>query len=546
MISETKSSPPAELRVNDIRLHAGKECLLDQEELIVPAGKICLLLGPSGVGKSLMLRLIAGLIPSGEHLSNGKNVWWTGDITIDGQPAAAGRAGVVFQSFALLEEFTATDNIRFSIAHAKEDLFGMGANQWLDSFGIPSNVRTSLLSGGQRQRLAIARTLSNCNPLVLFDEPTSGLDPVTATQIAKWIQHSHEKFGRSSVIVTHDYQNLLPIADEVFFFNSAEKKIEYVPKEQWDQLPTRLTKSSSISLEKLPLDEPSPDDQSSQQPPAQTEPLVTSAANRTIGFLNQTTTFLVQLILSFLSLIPVWRSPRWGFKFMRQYFGLVMGPSNWVYMGISGLILGWVTTHFTFRFLPFRNYTEPLILENLISAIGFATYRIIIPVIGSVLVAAHCGAAVTADLGGKKRGGQLDALSTLGANPAGYLRTNVMWSFLVGMPLLTLFAFYVAQLISQVAFSYTHPELQLELWERCFYHRLKKPDTFLYAGTFWLIAKLATCGWIVGFFSYYFGLKEKFSSRDVSKSVTQTILWSTVGVLIIHMIFAFFEFPTPR
>lgn len=553
-MKEPHGNSSATIEVQSLELYAGQRQLLQQDSLSVPAGRISLLLGPSGVGKSLFLKLLAGLLPQ-----NAGEIQWRGDAQVAGKAAQPGTAGVVFQSFALFEEFSAAGNIQFAIGHRPGNRRGdddLSAEQWLELFGIPKKTRTSVLSGGQRQRLAIARTMANNPPLILFDEPTSGLDHATAQNVAGWIKQSHDRFGRTSLIVTHDYQNLLAIADQVFFFDAKKREIVPLEESDWDSIPQRLQDSQTgddsspfrlgQSEEAKPLQNADTTDQNDHSLDEEQDSLGERIGTTAIHFLDRSTSMLIELFFGLGMLLPLWRSPTWGLRFHRQYLGLVVGLTNWIYMGVAGLIIGWVTTHFTFRFLPFRNYTEPLIIENLLSAIGFAMYRILVPVVGTILVAAHCGAAVTADIGGKKLSGQLDAMKTFGARPRFYLQHSILWSFLIGMPVLVLFAFFVARLVSQISFSFTHPDHGLLFWQQYFHNRLEKPGMVLFDGTGWTVLKLVVCGWVVGYFSYFFGIQEKFSSRDVSRSVTRTILWSTIGVLIVHLVFAFLEFPIPN
>jgi ABC-type transporter Mla maintaining outer membrane lipid asymmetry permease subunit MlaE len=351
----------------------------------------------------------------------------------------------------------------------------------------------------------------------------------------------------------------LAIADHVYFFDVAARRIDELPRDDWGTIESRLEASPILQREPLRLggDEGPQRDLDGGRANGAEEPAAglpnlerpsqwMAVRDALIAGLDGTVWLIWEFVLAILALFPWWKSPTWGLRFHRQSLGLVMGPSNWFYMGIAGVIIGWIATHFTFRFLPFRNYTEPLIIENLLSAIGFATYRILVPIIGTILVAAHCGAAVTADLGGKKLSGQLDAMRSFGAAPRRYLQHSVLWSFLIGMPALIFFAFFVAQFASQVSFNFTHPEHGLAMWRQYFFKRLEVPLEPLYDGTGWTFAKLLACGWVVGFFSYLFGSQDKFSQRDVSKAVTRTILWSTIAILVIHLVFAFWEFPLPQ
>jgi ABC-type sugar transport system ATPase subunit/ABC-type transporter Mla maintaining outer membrane lipid asymmetry permease subunit MlaE len=533
------SVQPQPIEVRNLKLQVQEKTLIEQNELRFLPGKINLLLGPSGAGKSLLLRILAGLLEQSPTVS------WSAEIRIGEQAARAGDAGVVFQSFALFDEFSAEQNIRFALEHRRQEWNHLSAGQWLELFGVPGKTRTTLLSGGQRQRLAIARTMASDRPVVLFDEPTSGLDHANAQRVAAWIRQSQQQFGQTSVIVTHDFENLLGIADHVFFFDVAEKRIIELPRDEWATIAERLERSPMLQKEPTEighLDALSGTLLGNGNPSTSFGAKVQSSIAH---FFDATTWFFIEILRSLFYLIPLWKSGLWGWRFQRQSLGLVIGPANWFYMGIAGIIIGWIATHFTFRFLPFRNYTEPLIIENLLSAIGFATYRILVPIIGTILVAAHCGAAVTADLGGKKLSGQLDAMRSFGVSPRRYLQHSVVWSFLIGMPVLVFFAFFVAQTASQISFNFTHPEHGYPMWRQYYFNRLELPDSWLYFGTWWTLAKLVCCGWVVGFFAYYFGTQEKFSQRDVSQAVTRTILWSTIAILVVHLIFAFWEFPLP-
>lgn len=533
---------PQPLEVRGLRLSVQGRVLVEQPILTFAAGKIHLLLGPSGAGKSLCLRIMAGLLESSPA------VQWQAEVSIGPRRAVAGDAGVVFQNFALFDEFSAEQNICFALDHRRQRWNQLTATQWLDLFGVPQKTRTTLLSGGQRQRLAIARTMASDRPVVLFDEPTSGLDQANAGRVAAWIRQSQERFGQTAVIVTHDFTNLLSIADHVFFLDVGQRQIIELPREEWATIGERLERSPNLQKEPEVIGAAEAGESIGAAVARDAPALLTwgqQASKAVVRFLDGTTEFCSEILRSLFFLLPLWRSPAWGWRFHRQSWGLVMGPANWFYMGIAGLIVGWIATHFTFRFLPFRNYTEPLIIENLLSAIGFASYRILVPIIGTILVAAHCGAAVTADLGGKKLSGQLDALRSFGAAPRRYLQHSVTWAFLLGMPLLVFFAFGVAMLASQVSFQFTHPQHGYPLWRQYFFNRLEQPTSWMYDGTAWTLAKLLGCGWVVGFFSYRFGSQEKYSQRDVSQAVTRTILWSTLAILIIHLVFAFWEFPLP-
>lgn len=528
------AAPPAtSLELRDFRLRAGERTLLEQAHAQFPAGQIILIVGPSGAGKSLLLRTLAGLLSAQE-----KEVSVEGVVAdADGpRPAAEYRprsTGVVFQSFALFDELSPLENVQFAAAHRRTtDGAPPAPRELLQELRVPLRVRTASLSGGQRQRLAIARTLAFAPRIVLYDEPTSGLDPATAAQVAGLIAQTHAAHQRTSLIVTHDYEALCAIADRVYVFDPVRKALCAVQPR--DPAAVRRAWPPAVVLEP-PLEEP---------PPAQRVREAALRAIRRAGDVLAGSSRALEHVLQLpWRLIPRWRSPRWGLQFGLHYLRLVADPSAWLYMVLAGAIIGFVATYFTFRFLPFRAYTEPLVIEDLLIALGFSLYRILVPIIGTILIAARCGAAVASDVGGKSYGRQLDALRSLGAAPQKYVLTNVLWAFLLGTPLLIAIAFFTARLASLLVFATTHPDYGPYFWEANFHRELIVPGRWLYKGSWWLLAKLLACGLGTALIAYYRSVRPKYSSKDVSDGITSTILWATLHVLAMHYLFAFFEFP---
>ena len=521
-MSNTVQAVESAIEIRDLSVIAGDKILLEKANATFAAGEITLIVGPSGVGKSILMRLVAGLTAG---LSDA--IRYLGEVSIKGKRVKAGDAGVVFQSFALFDELSPLQNIRFAKSCGRSGASKTSPRDLLDKLNVPTNVPTSRLSGGQRQRLAIARTLAYNPPVILYDEPTSGLDPFTGRQVADLIAETHREFGKTSVIVTHDYHSLMPIADRIYLLDPQQKQLVEVPRTDWEKIPATLAPMASVARAAEDADQ------------IKTfEHLVGKAKQ----FLESTTNAVTAFLVGILSLLPLWRSPTWGLRSLAHFLRMVTGPTAIVYLAASGIISGFVTTYFVFKFLPFTNYTKPLLLEDLLTGLGFATYRIFVPVLSCVLIAARCGAAVTSDIGGRQYGNQVDALRSFGSRPNFFLLTPILWAFLIGTPLLSFAAYFAAHYTSLATFLITHPEQSAEFWHQYTMRGLQEWGNFFYRGFGWLIGKLLLSGFGTAIIAYRNGMSAKYSSADVSRSVTSTILWSTLFVLVVHFLFSLFEF----
>jgi ABC-type multidrug transport system ATPase subunit/ABC-type transporter Mla maintaining outer membrane lipid asymmetry permease subunit MlaE len=532
-MADNPPQPGTTVELRGLSLQAGPRRLLDEANARFEPGRITLIVGPSGAGKSLLLRVLAGLIGEAtpEISVRGQVFWNEREVLESGR--GPGPAGVVFQNFALFDELSPRQNVQFAAAHRRvvpgEDRPDPVA--LLDELGVPQDVRTASLSGGQRQRLAIARTLAYDPQVMLYDEPTSGLDPGTAAQVARLIQTTHLAHGKTSIVVTHDDRALAPIADRIYLFDAQAKTLREIDRSEWSRLGEAFR----------PLD-PAADPSAGTLTARPPRGLVGRALAGMGDFFVHASRVVDEVAQFPIRLLPRWRSVGWGLRYTLHYLRLVADPSAWLYIAIAGAIAGYVSTYFTFRFLPFRSYTEPLVIENLLAALGFATYRIFVPVLTTILIAARCGAAVSSDVGGKVYGQQTDAMRTFGADPIRYLATNINYAFLLGTLLLVSIGFYTARITSLAVFCSTHPRFGPFFWESHFHQELRLPGVFFYQGTGWLVAKLLVCAAGTAVITYARGSRPKHSSTDVSLGITSTVLWTTLYVLLVHLGFALVEF----
>jgi ABC-type transporter Mla maintaining outer membrane lipid asymmetry ATPase subunit MlaF/ABC-type transporter Mla maintaining outer membrane lipid asymmetry permease subunit MlaE len=543
---------PVTVSLESLSVDVAGRNLLSNVSLQLLAGRITVIVGGSGAGKSVLLRILGGLVDAGD-----KAIQYSGRISI-GQPQddqrvslseAQPRVGIVFQNFALFDQWSPTGNVQFAIDHRSNRHLPpeQSATAWIEELRVPKTTAVSVLSGGQKQRLAIARTLAAAPAIVLYDEPTSGLDSASGRQVAELIRRTQQVHRRTSVIVTHDYPTLLPIADDILLLDWVTRSLIRLPREQWDTLAQRLQ----------PVRQPQGDlaAQEPTTPPPSAATILENFWKVGRGWGQALDEHLIRTGSAILGILrqhgrheenrrsfyhPGTIRPYWISRFFASFFRLVCGPSAIVYLSVAGLIIGFTATYFTFEFLPYRIYSKPLLVEDLLAAIGFALYRILVPVLVTILIAARCGAAVAADVGVKQYGSQIEALKTLGVRPAVYLLLPIVLAFLLATPLLNAVAFQVAKAVSLICFSAMHPELGPHFWHQHFHARLTQPGSE--SGFSWVMLKTVTCGTGIALISYYQGSRYKGSAGDVSDSITATVLWATLFVLIVHFTIALVEF----
>ena len=520
---------PRPLRLDGVTITAGHRELLRDASVTIPAGKITVIVGGSGAGKSVLLRVLAGLLPA-----DGPSIKWTGKIDLgESNDVAADtthrRVGIVFQQFALFDELSPVANVQFALDHRRDRRKPalQTARQWLEELHVPDRTPVAGLSGGQKQRLAIARTLAADPEIILYDEPTSGLDAASGRAVAQLIRTTQTAHRRTSIVVTHDYETLIPIADEVLLLDAGQKRMSVVPSSDWPQIPDRM-KPVTVASE--------------TSAGGNREDWRSFLARQTDRFLLSTGKVLWTSARLPVDLIPMFPRPRWGLRFLLHFLRLVGGPSAWIYLILAGLIVGFTATYFTFRFLPFRVYTQPLLIDELLASIGFALYRILVPVLATILIAARCGAAVAADVGVKQYGGQVDAMATLGVRPKIYLLVPIVLAFVIATPFLQWLAFTAARSISLVTFVVTHPSVDPFFWDQHFYRNLSPDGSIPFVGWWWVQLKNILCGVGTAAIGYYQGIAPKNSASDVSHSITSTVLWTTLYVLVVHFVVALFEF----
>lgn len=195
--------------------------------LSIPKGKVTAIMGPSGIGKTTLLRLIGGQIKpeSGDILFDGNNI---PKLSRNALYDVRKRMSMLFQSGALFTDMSVYDNIAFPIrehTELSEDIIEKMVLMKLEAVGLRGArmLRPSELSGGMARRAALARSIALDPELILYDEPFAGQDPISMGVIVKLIRELGQALGLTSVVVSHDVPEVMSIADYIYII--AEQKI---------------------------------------------------------------------------------------------------------------------------------------------------------------------------------------------------------------------------------------------------------------------------------------------------------------------------------
>jgi sulfate/thiosulfate transport system ATP-binding protein len=201
------------ISIHNVSKRFGDFVALDDVSLDVKSGALTALLGPSGSGKSTLLRIIAGL----ETADTGTVAIGETDVT-NSAPQQRG-VGFVFQHYAAFKHMTVADNIAFGLKIRKRPKAEIErrVNELLELVQLPGLAKRypAQLSGGQRQRMGLARALAVDPTVLLLDEPFGALDAQVRADLRDWLRRLHDETHTTTVIVTHDQEEAMEVADEV-------------------------------------------------------------------------------------------------------------------------------------------------------------------------------------------------------------------------------------------------------------------------------------------------------------------------------------------
>lgn len=215
------------VEIRNLGFSRGERIIYDDISLTIPRGKVTAIMGPSGIGKTTLLKLIAGqLTPDrGEVLFDGVNVHRIGRSELF---ALRKRMSMLFQSGALFTDMNVFDNVAFALREHSgldEAIIRRIVLMKLEAVGLrgAAQMMPSELSGGMQRRAALARAIALEPEMVMYDEPFAGQDPISMGVLVKLIRELSDALNLTSVVVSHDVGEVLGIADYVYVI--ADKRI---------------------------------------------------------------------------------------------------------------------------------------------------------------------------------------------------------------------------------------------------------------------------------------------------------------------------------
>ena len=206
--------------IRDLRYLRGERLIFEGMDIEIPRGKITVIMGPSGSGKTTLLRLIGGQIKplSGEVLFDGLSI---PALSRKELFEARKRMGMLFQSSALFTDLNVFENVAFPLrrhTRLSDDLVRDLVLMKLNSVGLRGarDLAPSHLSGGMARRVALARSIALDPDMIMYDEPFTGQDPIAMGVVIELIRGLNRALGLTSVVVSHDIQESLELADKVY------------------------------------------------------------------------------------------------------------------------------------------------------------------------------------------------------------------------------------------------------------------------------------------------------------------------------------------
>ena len=478
-------------RLDSVSKGFGGRLILDQVDLTLTPGEIVVVVGPSGGGKSVLLDLILGLL--------------TPDAGTVTRPA---EVGMVFQDGALFDDRSVAENLAFPARRLPKADRDAKVRAAATAVGLaPGHLaaRPSQLSGGLRKRAAIARTLVQAPPVVLYDEPTAGLDAASSTRVAQAVIAARDAVqGQAALVVTHDYPFAARVADRILYLDPTAHRLVPLlgPFSDRDVPAIRDELEAFFVAEDPPPSEPGTDRD--------------GALRRFMAALKD--------VLGALGHLTGVRRPS-GRALLQRLWDI--GVTSIPAVAVSGLVLGLVTALQIGQALG-AAFGD---LDPLPAMLGVVLCHHVGPLYTGLFLAGRVGARVASEVGIKTYLRQADALQTFGTSAEARWLSPLLVAALISFPLLAL----VLELAG-LAGGYLGYVILLGQNTAGFHHTVLSDVAILpvLSG----LGRAVACGFAVVLLAYHAGRGARRGSDAVGKATTRAVVAGLLGAIAVELVFS--------
>ena len=528
------------LKIESLEVKLGADTLRMQKPVELQAGKLYVLWGPSGSGKSSFVRALLGL---GELAA--PRIQSKGDVTlVDGlgiehalwsgqayNPGARSQIAYLPQSEKLgfIDGLSTLENVRLFSGLDRESA-KTHADQLAARFHLMSlPAKVSHASGGERMRLSAVRALlkrgENDPPpaLVIADEPTAGLDAVAGRSLARELVDYAKRKDSVVVVITHD-PHVFTGQEPPEVDRAGGAKVVHILE-------------CSVGDDGLaPVDREIGELRIEAGRPV--NPIVAAAKSRAAEGMNM----LGGAVLSPLAFL-------WGLvRTRRPLFALrniltdSLGPGTQLFSWLGSLLIGGTVAFFIVEQLPRPELVEPLLLQEILQATGHTLVRVVLPLGAAALITGKLGAAQAARLSSGVRSGMLETLALARWPVESFGLVPAVLAQVIAIAIATAFAAISGITLAALIYVSGHEGASLGLALNLMSDGLNDAPKWLE----FLIAKIAVSGFIGGALAAMFGLAPATSEDDVAKAVHRTLLWGILAVITAQCALIVWEFTAYR
>ncbi|MBZ0136621.1 MAG: ABC transporter permease [Planctomycetes bacterium] len=530
----------ASLKVESLEVRLGADALRLQKPVTLEAGRLYVLWGPSGSGKSSFVRALLGLGElasprvkvSGEvELKDALGIAhdvWSGESY---NPGARNQIAYLPQSEKLgfIDGLSTLENLRLFSGLNRESA-GTHADRLAARFHLMSlPSRVSHASGGERMRLSAVRALLKrgenepAPALVIADEPTAGLDAVAAKSLARELTDYARRKESVVIVITHD-PHVFTGQEPPEVDRAGGAKVVHILecKVGIDGLAPVEREVGELRIE-------------AGRP---VNPMVAAAKSKLAEGMNM----LGGAVLSPLAFVWGLLRIRRPLFVLKKVLGDGLNPGSQLFSFLGSLLIGGTVAYFIFEQLPRPELVEPLLLQEILQATGHTLVRVVLPLGAAALIAGKLGAAQAARLSSGVRSGMLETLALGRWSVESFGLVPAVLAQVVAISIATTFAVVSGITLSALIYVAGHEGASLGLALDLMVDGLDKAPMWFE----FLVAKIAVSGFIGGALAAMFGMTPATSEDDVARAVHRTLLWGILAVIAAQCALIVWEFTSYR